>query len=91
LNAVIHLIEERYRTLLKQGAVFLDESDPDEEIKALFYLEHTVQDARIDKHGQRRVVSCQVQFVKIDEKGNARNAGYAPYLDYRPLSEEEKH
>jgi len=90
LNAVIDIILERYRTLLKQGAVFLDEDDPDEEIKALFYLEHTVQDARIDKHGQRRVVSCQVQFVKIDEKGNTRNAGYAPYLDYRPLSEEEK-
>jgi superfamily II DNA or RNA helicase len=90
LDAVIDLTLERYRSLLKQGAVFVDETDPDEEVKALFYLEHSIQDARTDNQGNRRVVSRQVQFVKIDEKGNVSNAGYAPYLDYRPLSAEEQ-
>ena len=28
--------------------------------------------------------------VEIDSQGNTRNAGYAPYLDYRPLTEEER-
>ena len=36
------------------------------------------------------MVSRQIQFVEIDEQGNTRNAGYAPYLDYRPLTEEER-
>jgi hypothetical protein len=29
-------------------------------------------------------------FVEIDSIGNIRNAGYAPYLDYRPLTDEER-
>ena len=35
-------------------------------------------------------MSKQVHFVEIDCNGNKRNAGYAPYLDYRSLKEEEK-
>lgn len=31
-----------------------------------------------------------MQFVEIDESKNTRSAGYAPYLDYRPLAEDEK-
>jgi len=90
LDATIDLTKERYRDLLKQGTLFLDENDTGEELKVLFYLEHSIQDARVDKHGNRRVVSRRMQFVEMNEKGTVRNAGYAPYLDYRPLSEEEQ-
>ena len=90
LDATTDIILERYRNLLRQGAVFLNESDPGEDICALFYLEHSVADARTDKHGNRRMVSRQIQFVEIDEQGNTKNAGYAPYLDYRPLKDEER-
>jgi hypothetical protein len=31
-----------------------------------------------------------MQFVEIDCAGTARTAGYAPYLDYRPLTDEER-
>jgi hypothetical protein len=31
-----------------------------------------------------------MQFVEIDANGNTRNCGYAPYLDYRPLTMEER-
>ncbi|RLB88407.1 MAG: RNA helicase, partial [Deltaproteobacteria bacterium] len=90
LDATTDIILEGYRNLLKQGAVFLNESDPGEDIHALFYLEHSVADARTDKHDNRRIVSRQVQFVEIDGQGTSRNAGYAPYLDYRPLTDEER-
>jgi hypothetical protein len=30
-----------------------------------------------------------MQFVEIDPQGHCRPAGYAPYLDYRPLKEDE--
>jgi hypothetical protein len=36
------------------------------------------------------MISRQLQFVEIDGLGHARTAGYAPYLDYRPLEEEER-
>jgi hypothetical protein len=35
------------------------------------------------------VISRQLQFVEMDSTGATRNAGYAPYLDYRPAIAEE--
>jgi SNF2 family DNA or RNA helicase len=90
LDATIDLILERYRDLLKRGAVLVDRTDPGEDVRALFYLEHALQDARTDREGNRRVVSKRLQFVEIDGQGLVRDAGPAPYLDYRPISDEER-
>ncbi len=89
LDAVIDLILERYQSLLKQGAVLIDPEDESSEVRALVYIEHLIQDGRVDRHGERRVVSRQLQFVEIDSQGVARSAGYAPYLDYRVANDEE--
>jgi hypothetical protein len=35
-------------------------------------------------------VSKRLQFAEIDEWGTVRSAGYAPYLDYRPLATDEE-
>src|SRR5438132_3218782 len=40
--------------------------------------------------GNRREVSRQLQFIELDANGNAHSAGYAPFLNYRPLTEEEQ-
>ena len=90
LNTVIDLILERYKDLLRQGAMLIDDADPSDKIRALVMLEHSIQDAHISKSGQRRIVSKRMQFVEIDDAGNSRSAGYAPYLNYRPLSQEEQ-
>jgi hypothetical protein len=89
LEATIDLVIERNRDLLKRGAILVDETDPGREVRTLVYLEHAVQDARVAAGGQRRIVSKQMQFVEIDHDGNTSAAGYAPYLNYRPLSEDE--
>lgn len=89
LDATIDLVLERYRDLLRCGAVLVDPNDESEKMRALFYLENSIQDARTDEAGNRRVVSRQMQFVEIDPQGGARMAGYAPYLDYRPIAEDE--
>ncbi|WP_392533413.1 hypothetical protein [Nostoc sp. C117] len=31
-----------------------------------------------------------MQYVEIKPEGNTYNTGYAPYLNYRPLTNEEK-
>ncbi|MEO8591962.1 MAG: helicase-related protein [Candidatus Solibacter sp.] len=90
LGATIDLILERNRDLLKRGTVLIDPDDPGEAVRALFYLDHTIQDGRTDKAGNRRVVSRQLQFVETDAAGSTRNAGYAPYLDYRPVTAGER-
>ncbi|MBD1882999.1 helicase-related protein [Microcoleus vaginatus] len=90
LNHTIDLILEADRDLLKQGCILVDENDLTEQVRILVYLEHSIQDARKDKSGNFRVVYRQMQYVEIDSEGHAKNAGYAPYLDYRPLQQSEQ-
>jgi len=89
LDSTVDLILERYRYLLKKGTVLIDDADEGEEPRMLLYLEHAIQDARTDADGNRRVVSKRLQFVEMTEVGSVRTVGYAPYLDYRPLTPEE--
>jgi len=90
LASTIDLILERNRDLLKRGALLVDPDDSGETVRTLFYLEHTIHDGRTDKVGNRGIVSRQLQFVETDSSGATRNAGYAPYLDYRPATPEER-
>ncbi len=90
LDATIALVLERYRGQLRRGTILVDPSDPGRDARALFYLEHALQDARKDRAGNRRVISRRMQFVEVDQRGGVRSAGYAPYLDYRPLTDEER-
>jgi superfamily II DNA or RNA helicase len=89
LNAVIDISLERYRDLLRRGAVLVDERDSSTSPRVLFFLEHAIQDASLTKTGERRVVSKRMLFVEIDDQGTVRHLNYAPYLDYRPLAESE--
>jgi superfamily II DNA or RNA helicase len=90
LDATIDLTLERHRDLLRRGAILVDPDDASEAVRVLVYLEHAVQDARTDRAGNRRVISRQMQFVEIGPEGKTQTAGYAPYLNYRPLEEDEK-
>jgi SNF2 family DNA or RNA helicase len=89
LDATIDLILERHRDLLRRGAVLVDERDMGLSPRVLFYLEHAIQDASVTRNGDRRVVSKRLLFVEIDAAGTTRHLNYAPYLDYRPLKEDE--
>lgn len=89
LEAVSDLVLEQHRDLLRQGAMLVDDRDQGTELRALFYLEHAIRDGKADAHGDRRVVSRRLQFVELTEGGQVIDAGYAPYLDYRPLRADE--
>jgi len=89
LDATIDLILERYRDLLRRGAILVDENDPGDTPRLVFYLEHAVQDASRTPSGDHRVVSRRMLYVEVDRDGNVRPVGYAPYLDFRPLRKDE--
>ncbi|MGE5552981.1 MAG: helicase-related protein [Betaproteobacteria bacterium] len=89
LDATIDLTLERHRDLLRRGTVLVDERDPGDKPRVLFYVEHAIQDASITQAGERRVISRRLLYVELDEQGSARHLHYAPYLDYRPLAPEE--
>jgi superfamily II DNA/RNA helicase len=89
LDATIDLTLERHRDLLRRGTVLVDDRDLGTRPRVLSYLEHAVQDSSTTRSGERRVVSKRLLFVEIDDHGMARHLNYAPYLDYRPLGENE--
>jgi len=89
LDATIDLTLERYRDLLRRGTVLVDERDPGEMPRVLFYLEHAIQDASTTRTGERRVISRRILYVEMNDEGDVRHLHYAPYLDYRPLAPDE--
>jgi SNF2 family DNA or RNA helicase len=89
LDATIDLTLERHRDLLRRGTVLVDERDPGDAPRVVFYLEHAIQDASLTRTGGRRIISKQMLHVEIDAAGKIRHLHYAPYLDYRPLKAEE--
>ena len=89
LDATLDLTLERHRDLLRRGTVLVDERDSSTTPRILFYLEHAIQDGSHTPSGDRRVISRRMLYVEMDSGGTARHLHYAPYLDYRPLEEDE--
>ena len=89
LDATLDLTLERHRDLLRRGSILVDDRDSGTVPRVLFYLEHAVQDASVISNGDRRTISKQMLYVELDEAGSARHLHYAPYLDYRPLRDDE--
>jgi len=86
LEAVVDLTLEQHRDLLRRGSVLVDDRDPGDQPRVVLYLEHALQDGTTTPRGERRVISRRMLYVELDAAGNARDAAYAPYLDYRPLA-----
>lgn len=95
LTALIDLTLEKYRDLMRQGAVLIDPSDNGTEPRFLAYLENTITDGRRPssssggQSGRGRILSRQFEFVEIKSDGSSHWAGYAPYLDYAPATAEQ--
>lgn len=90
LESVVSLIQEKYGSILRQGAIFIDDQATEPQVRLLTYIEDSVQDGRILKNGKHRLVSKHVHYVELCEDGSACSAGFAPYLNYRQVSEDEQ-
>ncbi|MGW3952924.1 helicase-related protein [Streptomyces sp. NPDC004752] len=77
-DAVLNETVRRHGHLLGKGAVLVDAADPGDQPQLLVALEQDVLD------GHRRAVDRTFAFTELLPDGTARNAGPAPYLDYRP-------
>ncbi len=85
MQATTDIVLEQHRNKLKQGAVFVDPNDMGLKPRVLFILDHMVKEGG----GQGNVASRRMQFVEIDEHGQAINAGWAPHLDLETISKED--
>ncbi|MCE5190884.1 MAG: DUF3883 domain-containing protein, partial [Actinomycetia bacterium] len=90
LEAVSDVVLERAHPLFKRGAVLVADADESTLPRLLVCMEHTVHNALPGPDGRPRVVSRQMQFVEIAKNGAVTDAGYAPHLDYRAPTEEER-
>jgi superfamily II DNA or RNA helicase len=88
LDATIDLTLER--ELMKQGAILVDPRDRGLRLRILVALDQALHDGRTDRHGHTQVVARQLRFVELLEDGEVRDAGPAPYLDYRPATLTER-
>ncbi|MDZ7852311.1 MAG: helicase-related protein [Halomonas sp.] len=87
MHATTDLVLQAHRSKLKQGAVLVDPSDDSTLPKVLFMVDHTVRETHSEQTGKPRVASRRLQFVEIDEQGQASHAGWAPHLDMQPIDE----
>jgi hypothetical protein len=90
LDATIDLTLERHRELMKQGAILVDPRDQGERLRILVTLDQALHDGRTERHGHAQIVAHRLHFVELLEDGQLRDAGPAPYLDYRPASAPER-
>lgn len=90
LDATVSVVLEQSLGTLRQGAVLVDDDETADTPRFLFYVESATQDGTVLPDGTKKTVSRAVHFVEIDYDGNTFDAGYAPYLDYRPATEAER-
>ncbi len=99
LDATLDLTLKKHGHVLRRGAVLVDDNDPGLQPRILFYLQHAVRDGRQRRSSEPMVISERLQFVEAwatpgdwdADDLEIRSAGIAPYQDYRPLAEEERH
>ena len=90
LDATVDLVLAATAPCCNRAPAWVDETDDGEALRVLFYLEHAVQDGRLGRDGRQQVISRRLRFVQIDPTGHTAETGPAPYLDYRPLTGEER-
>ena len=82
MQSVTDVMLERHRGKLKQGAVLVDPADMGTTPKLLFIIDHSVKEG----FDNSQITSRRMQFVQIDEQGQATEAGWAPHLDMQAIS-----
>lgn len=82
--AVTGLVLEKHADLLKQGAVFIDDTDEGLAPHLLFLLTHEIKD------GQGSSVSQRLQFVRVRADGQSMAAGWAPHLVLTPATDADR-
>lgn len=83
MAAVIDLTLEAREPALRQGSVLVDPSDSGTEPHLLIIVDHAIREGGAD---QERVISRQLQYLRVSPDGQTGFAGWAPHLDLRPAT-----
>jgi len=89
LGALIGEILGKNQALLKQGTIFIDDTESGKKDRLLFFIEDILEDGRINSAGHPVKASHRLHFIEVYKDGIVESAGLAPYLDYTVPSQEE--
>ncbi len=90
LDTVVDIVLRKLGESVRPGAILIDPSDVEKAPRLLFIFESTVQDARTTRDGRNETVSRELHFVERRSDGTTKTAGFAPHLDYRPPTDDER-
>ena len=103
VEAVLSATLDQLEPLLRRGTVLVDDTDAGETARVVVFLEHSIADGRDVRPTSRQaavpgqaagsrqsVVSRRFEFVELRPDGTGITAGYAPYLDHRPVRDDER-
>jgi SNF2 family DNA or RNA helicase len=91
-EATLDVLIEQHSAVLDAGAVLIDPRPDAEEVRVLACVRTEVVDERHDaasQTGESHGGSARLHFLELSAGGAIREAGPAPHLDYRPLTEDE--
>lgn len=86
MAAVIDITLESRQPALKQGSVLVDPADAGDKPHLLLLIDHALREGSGDGE---RVISRQLQFLRVSPDGQIGFAGWAPHLDLRPADPAE--
>jgi len=89
LGALIGEILGKNQALLKQGTIFIDDTESGKKDRLLFFIEDILEDGRINSAGHPVKASHRLHFIEVYKDGMVESAGLAPYLDYTVPTKEE--
>jgi len=87
MQATTGIVLEQHRGRLKEGAVLVDSHDFGLTPRVLFIIDHSIKEG--GQPDNRKAASRRIQFVGIDARGHAVDAGYAPHLDLEPIGSDD--
>jgi len=89
LSALIGEILGKNQALLKQGTIFIDDTESGKKDRLLFFIEDILEDGRTNSMGQQVKASHRLHFIEVYKDGMVESAGLAPYLNYTVPTQEE--
>ena len=84
LSAVTTRLLEKFGEVLRRGTIFIDDDDDQKFLRVLFCVEEKISDAR------PQILSKRVHFAEISEDGKIVPKNFAPYMDYRSPTSDER-
>jgi superfamily II DNA or RNA helicase len=91
LDATVAVIRGQLESTVRKGTILVDPEDPGTTPRMLVFCDSDVEEAPTSTDDARpRVISRRTTMVELTAETEPVDAGWAPYLDYRPATAAER-